>query len=856
LAHPEASHFARPGQVIADITPPTEAKTGTNVLGKEIKAKNGKACDLKAGKNAHLSEDGTCFTAGIYGVVEVVDRQASVRVPIDMSDDRMSADLVVCRLVADNSVLEMEEVLSVLEHENVVHGIRQDAIESALKSGRPVQTVRVAQGTPAEEHPEASHFARPGQVIADITPPTEAKTGTNVLGKEIKAKNGKACDLKAGKNAHLSEDSTCFTADIYGVVEVVDRQVVVRVPIDISDDRMSADLAICRLVADNSALEMEDVLSVLEHANVVHGIMQDAIESALKSGRPVQTVRIAEGTPQKDGVDARFEYYFKLGNRSPEEVDSERNEDGFDDKKINKEIFTAGELLAVKIPLVLPEDGCTVFGKELKARKPHDRNVSAGEGVEVTDDNLRYVVAEKAMGYANLVNGSLCIEDPVQVSEDRLTVYVCVHPPSGDNRLLTVAMVKKRLKELGVKRGIDENAIEQVAQKTSSASEPICDVPITKGKTPQKGEDATFKFGFRRNKQPGKYVGEAGRMDFRERGTIHNAKAGDVIAEKILPTAGKDGFDVFGDVLQAEPGRDWDLTPIENVSVSEDGRIYKAEIDGMITLLGKEKIGILKAYEIPGDVDLTTGNLKMKGSLTIKGWVREGFSVMASGDISVGQGVEDSVVRAGANLVVNRGIVGGGKGRVIAKGDVRADFMENARVNAGGDVIVNNAIVRCLVTARGSVDITSGKGQLRGSRIFALKGVRAKEIGSGVGIETIIKVGRVPRVLKMMAGDKKFLASRRKNRQRILGAQECNMLNKLKKVKRQEAKLGARQARHMKLLKDELDQGKTSAFVEVVDVVHEGTIVKIQGYSYRVTKELKGRGKFILDRETQTVEFV
>ncbi|MCK4829708.1 DUF342 domain-containing protein, partial [bacterium] len=632
----------------------------------------------------------------------VTEKDLPARVDIFVSADKMSAMIQSITPPRGNGpALTKDDVLKTLSENKVVFGINSAAIDKVVadmaKTGKVISNQLVAKGTPAEDgkdaqavfrtgenaknkHAEASHFVRRGQVIAEITPPTEAKTGTNVLGKEIKAKNGKACDLKAGKNVHLSKDGTCFTADIYGVVEVVDRQVSVRVPLDISDDRMSADLSVCRLVADNSALEMEEVLSVLERENVVHGIRQDAIESVLKSQRAVETVRVAEGTPQKDGVDARFEYYFKLGNRRPEEVDSERNEDGFDDKKINKEIFTAGELLAEKIPLVLPEDGYTVFGKELKARKPHDRKISAGEGVEVTDDNLRYVVAKKAMGYANLINGTLCIEDPVHVSDDRLTVYVCVHPPSRGNRLLTVGMVKERLKELGVKRGIDENAMEQVVQKASSASEPICDVPIAKGKTTQKGEDATFKFGFRRNKQPGKYVGKTGRMDFRERGTIHNAKAGDVIAEKILPTAGKDGFDVFGDVLQAEPGRDWDLTPIENVSVSEDGRIYKAEIDGMITLLGKEKIGILKAYEIPGDVDLTTGNLKMKGSLIIRGWVREGFSVMASGDISVGQGVEDSVVRAGANLIVNRGIVGGGKGRVIAKGDVRADFMENARV--------------------------------------------------------------------------------------------------------------------------------------------------------------------------------
>ena len=883
----QAGLFVKPGQVIAEVIPPTEAVNGTDVLGKEIKAQKGKPCDVKAGKNVTLSEDKTCFTADIYGIVEPADKTISVKEPLTVSDDKMSADLTICPRLSDNSPLEMDDILSLLDHAGIVHGILNDNIEAALQSDQPVQTARVAEGTPAEDgedakivfktgdnaenkNRQAGLFVKPGQVIAEVIPPTEAVNGTDVLGKEIKAQKGKPCDVKAGKNVTLSEDKTCFTADIYGIVEPADKTISVKEPLTVSDDKMSADLTICPRLSDNSPLEMDDILSLLDHAGIVHGILNDNIEAALQSDQPVQTARVAEATPAEDGEDAKLNYYFRLRNHDPEEVDSMRKEDGIEEGEIQKEMFTEGELIAEKIPPVPSEDGCTVYGKVINANKPKDRQLNVGEGVKLAENGLQYIVDEKAMGYANLSNDTLFIDGPIRISEDRLNVHLCVHSPSKSDRLLTNETIKKGLKCLGIKRGIDKDAIQLAQEKAHSKTNTVHEILIAKGKAPQNGNDAGFKFSFQREKRAGKYIGDTGRMDFKERSAIQNAKVGDVIAQKILPTSGEDGFDVFGKVLNAEPGRDRNLILIEGISVAEDGKTYKAEVDGMITLFGEDRIGILNAYTIAGDVDFSTGNLNLDGSLIINGWVREGFSVKARGDIFIGEGIENAVMRCGANLKVNRGILGKGKCFVIVKGDVVSDFIESTRVNAGGDVIVRNSIVRSLIATKGRVDVTSGKGRIMGGTVYALKGVTANEIGTETGTETIIKVGRVPKTFTIMTRDKKYLASLRKNSRRVnytmgslvkksktaaLGQEEHIMLEKLKKLKRRTVKLESRDARYKQILKKELSEYKDTIAVGVKNTVHEGTIIIVHGYVFKVGRQLKGNGKFVLNTETQTVEF-
>lgn len=178
----------------------------------------------------------------------------------------------------------------------------------------------------------------------------------------------------------------------------------------------------------------------------------------------------------------------------------------------------------------------------------------------------------------------------------------------------------------------------------------------------------------------------------------------------------------------------------------------------------ENKIWISKQYEVPGDVDYSTGNLSMEGSLDIKGWVRSGFEVRASDDIKIGGGVEDAIIEAGTDIHINGGIIGSAEGRVKAGGNITARFFESARAHADGDIFVHDDILRSIVTTNGSIMVTKGKGRIRGGSVEAAKGAEVNEIGSDAGVKTSVSVGTDSKTRKLLAEAKKQLEDLKRKR--------------------------------------------------------------------------------------------
>jgi hypothetical protein len=85
-----------------------------------------------------------------------------------------------------------------------------------------------------------------------------------------------------------------------------------------------------------------------------------------------------------------------------------------------------------------------------------------------------------------------------------------------------------------------------------------------------------------------------------------------------------------------------------------------------------------------------------------------------------------------------------GKGMVKAAGDIVAKFAENCTLEAGKDVIVNEAIMHSLVSAGNKIEVKGKKGLLVGGSARAGKEIRANVIGSPMATVTIVEVGVNP----------------------------------------------------------------------------------------------------------------
>ncbi|HPU78704.1 MAG TPA: FapA family protein, partial [Thermosynergistes sp.] len=331
----------------------------------------------------------------------------------------------------------------------------------------------------------------------------------------------------------------------------------------------------------------------------------------------------------------------------------------------------------------------------------------------------------------------------VDISDDELKAFIRVTPPLDDRDWPTVNELKRALEEVGVEYGIDEGALEEIAREHVEDEW----VLVAKGNLPKDGEDAQIVLKVELGRPKPKEA-DANRVDMRELGAVVNVLRGQELAEKIPLKQGEDGTSVKGKPLKARQGKDRQLPKGKNTEVSDDGLHLLAAMDGHVSIR-EGKIDVLPVYEIKGDVDYGVGNVDFVGTVIVRGTVREGFVVMASGDIQVDGAVEGAKLKSGGSIVVKGGISGMGKGELSAQGDIIVRYAEQATLRSGSNVVAERALLHSLVYARSEVQVSGGKkGTIAGGKIYAGSEVICDELGSKMETRTEVQVGTSPELIE------------------------------------------------------------------------------------------------------------
>jgi uncharacterized protein (DUF342 family) len=216
------------------------------------------------------------------------------------------------------------------------------------------------------------------------------------------------------------------------------------------------------------------------------------------------------------------------------------------------------------------------------------------------------------------------------------------------------------------------------------------EIIIAKGIKPQDGEDAVIRYYEIQEKKP--VVKEDGTVNHYELNLIDNVRKGDWLGEKIHPTEGKPGKTVTDKLLPARRGIDftlkYDKKTIEEYE--EDNKtILIALTDGAVKFEG-DKIKVDSHLIIPGDVGYETGNIIFDGYVTVKGTVKDGFSVTAKNDISIqsnmGLGVINKISSKEGSIYIKGGIFGKNVSVIEAKKSVFVKYCNECRIIAGEDI--------------------------------------------------------------------------------------------------------------------------------------------------------------------------
>ncbi len=429
------------------------------------------------------------------------------------------------------------------------------------------------------------------------------------------------------------------------------------------------------------------------------------------------------------------------------------------------------------------------------------------------------------------------------IPNDKMSATAIMYPPVGNGTEMTYSELEGDLYAKGITYGIDEKLINEVVTKK------IYNTPfvVAKGTPPIQGKDASIEYLFNTNQIAKPKIKGDGTVDYHELGLITKVSAGQVVAKIIPVVKGTSGKNIMGVELQPDRVTKKNFKFGKNAYIGESGLELISKVNGHVKLDG-EKVVISNTYDVPVDVDNTTGDISYDGSIVVHGNVRAGFSLKASGDITIMGVVEAANVEAGGNLTVNRGIQGMNKAVVRAGGDITTKFVEHATVVCGGS-LETDSLLHCSTSAGDKITVNGKNGLLVGGTARAGSVVTAKQIGNSMGTVTNVYVGVDPTLrkrVKELAGEiakanedkvklNQVIAALRKKLE-IEGKLDAQKQEMLQKSMKNTIML----EQSIKKMTEEYNNGKETlsenldARVKVTDCIYPGTKMSFGDTEYHV----------------------
>ena len=434
----------------------------------------------------------------------------------------------------------------------------------------------------------------------------------------------------------------------------------------------------------------------------------------------------------------------------------------------------------------------------------------------------------------------------VRISEDEMEAWLYLTPPE-EKQNYSKEMLLELLNENGVKVGLISSNLSAMVKKEVYERE----ILVAKGALPEEGIPGYYEFFFKTDSVIEPRFRLDGSVDYSSFQVLKNVSKEDILAIYHPAVKGKAGYTVKGKFipqkmiaeLPALKGRGFYRKP-------EEPETYRAMMSGKIDY----KNGVIQiesTHIIEGDVTSVNGRIEFFGDILIKGNVEAGVVIRTAKSLTINGNVEAVTIYAGGDVVLRRGIQGANKAKIFAKGNVYAEFIEHASVEALGTV-KSNVIMNSFVEAEKSVILTGKKGLLIGGYTHATESFESTTVGNEVEVKTVIHVGSKPELLEK----KKSL----QQSEQYLKEELANLVRELYQIKKL-----MRENPDVSVLSEELKkvnakrndllrkiEGLNEEYAKVEEMIERGrkAYIKIDGSVYRGTTVCIGNNQHTLSNGT------
>ncbi|WP_291322697.1 FapA family protein [Desulfonatronospira sp.] len=604
--------------------------------------------------------------------------------------------------------------------------------------------------------------------------------------------------------------------------------------LEVSEDRMSVKVKnYSPTTGSHGDLSLEDIYAELKRLDVVMQPVESILKNVLLrawSGSSIKDLTIMTGVlPRKKGV----RFFEHKGNLS---------------FPVFKDILIGTYTTASQ-----DQSGRNVFGRPVSPNKlgpEYFQDIAIGPGCRM-DQQSGGVVA-KGYGLVQLDPGKVDVKPLFRIAGEKSRMVSIIFPKDYHEIDMQLDKILNSLEDMKVAENmIDYQAIEKALKNALKTKSP--QITIAARGTPAKhGRNGFFELARALEPEEVDDSDITRRVDFRQQSVYRSVPEGTLLGRIHHATQGRDGQDIFGNVITGRDGKECGLGPGENVRLDSSTGDLVAETAGLV-VFSEKQVSIIDFLQVNGDVSLSTGNIKLnKGSLEVMGTVRDGFSVRCPEHLIVHKGIDDAQVLAGGNIEVQGGIVMKGSGYIKVKGTLRCKFAENASIMAVGQVSFANNLTNCTVTCKDKV-VSHGKGKVMGGRITAEKGMEVRELGSGYGVKTEVNIGLVPQSIQRLLNEKKKLRYHKNEINKKISSMDLKNSSPEQKKAIQEIMhtfnvIQERLIKTDRILDEKREEFKksTNLVLKVTNTVYPGSVITISGKSMYVRNQMKAC-KFFYD---------
>ncbi|GAX92008.1 FapA family protein [Effusibacillus lacus] len=263
--------------------------------------------------------------------------------------------------------------------------------------------------------------------------------------------------------------------------------------------------------------------------------------------------------------------------------------------------------------------------------------------LSVAEDNMKATV-KISPGYLiqrNLVNQPPSTELVLKTVERKSSPRNNVRPET----------IMDLLNKKGITFGIDFSSIDQ-ACKVLEETEFV----VARGKEPVAGNDGTLEFLYQKRRMLDEWDQDFD-PDWKECFSLPKVQAGEVIGYIVPATKGKEGRNVFGDILPTTDGTEITVIAEEEVSLLETERKIVAKTEGRVKITKYSNntfgLSILPQYIYTGNLDREEReSIIFAGDVVICGDVGAGTKIQAGGNVLIKGSVSKADIQAAGDIKI------------------------------------------------------------------------------------------------------------------------------------------------------------------------------------------------------------